>query len=61
MVNKRNKRPAAARPAKQPKTPSKRKALKGGWQEQWRYALRGLICGASRWQRCLPLWLSRFH
>ena len=40
MVNKRNPRPAAAKAVKQ-KQPSKSKALKGGWQEHWRYAMHG--------------------
>jgi len=45
MVNKRNKRPAAPKAAKQP---SKSKALKGGWQEQWRYAWRGTLSDMYR-------------
>ena len=45
MVNKRNKRPAAPKATKQP---SKSKALKGGWQEQWRYALRGTLTDMCR-------------
>ncbi|KAA5964886.1 permease-like cell division protein FtsX [Pantoea sp. M_9] len=56
MVNKRNKRPAAARAAKQPKTPSKRKALKGGWQEQWHYALRGTL--SDMWRQPLATLLT---
>ncbi|HAK35865.1 MAG TPA: cell division protein FtsX, partial [Pantoea sp.] len=44
MVNKRNKRPAAPKA----KAPSKSKALKGGWQEQWRYAWRGTLSDMYR-------------
>ncbi|MBE5251855.1 permease-like cell division protein FtsX [Mixta mediterraneensis] len=52
MVNKRNKRPAAPK-AKQP---SKSKALKGGWQEQWRYALRGTL--SDMWRQPLATLLT---
>ena len=44
MVNKRNKRPAAPKA----KAPSKSKALKVGWQEQWRYAWRGTLSDMYR-------------
>ncbi|THB84727.1 cell division protein FtsX [Pantoea allii] len=44
MVNKRIKRPAAPKAKQQ----SKSKALKGGWQEQWRYALRGTLSDMLR-------------
>ena len=52
MVNKRNKRPTAPK-AKQP---SKSKALKGGWQEQWRYALRGTL--SDMWRQPLATLLT---
>ena len=52
MVNKRNKR-ASAPKAKQP---SKSKALKGGWQEQWRYALRGTL--SDMWRQPLATLLT---
>lgn len=52
MVNKRIKRPAAPK-AKQP---SKSKALKGGWQEQWRYALRGTL--SDMWRQPLATLLT---
>ncbi len=52
MVNKRNKRPAAPK-AKQS---SKSKALKGGWQEQWRYALRGTL--SDMWRQPLATLLT---
>ncbi|PXV72780.1 permease-like cell division protein FtsX [Pantoea sp. PNA 03-3] len=52
MVNKRNKR-AAAPKAKQP---SKSKALRGGWQEQWRYALRGTL--SDMWRQPLATLLT---
>jgi len=52
MVNKRIKRPAAPK-AKQP---SKSKALKGGWQEQWRYALRGAL--SDMWRQPLATLLT---
>ena len=51
MVNKRNKR-APAPKAK----PSKSKALKGGWQEQWRYALRGTL--SDMWRQPLATLLT---
>jgi len=51
MVNKRNKR-APAPKAKQPKS----KALKGGWQEQWRYALRGTL--SDMWRQPLATLLT---
>ncbi|WP_312054273.1 permease-like cell division protein FtsX [Pantoea brenneri] len=53
MVNKRNKRPTAQK-AKQ--SPSKSKALKGGWQEQWRYALRGTL--SDMWRQPLATLLT---
>lgn len=52
MVNKRNKRT----PAPKAKQPSKRKALKGGWQEQWRYALRGTL--SDLWRQPLATLLT---
>ena len=53
MANKRNPRPAAPKSAKQP---SKSKALKGGWQEQWRYALRGTL--SDMWRQPLATLLT---
>lgn len=55
MVNKRNARPASAKAAK-PKIPSKSKALKGGWQEQWRYAMRGSL--SEMWRQPLATLLT---
>lgn len=55
VVNKRNKRPAAPKAARQ-KQPSKSKALKGGWQEQWRYALRGAL--SDMWRQPLATLLT---
>lgn len=52
MVNKRNKR-ATAPKAKQP---SKSKALRGGMQEQWRYALRGTL--SDMWRQPLATLLT---
>ncbi|ERK16066.1 Cell division protein FtsX [Pantoea sp. AS-PWVM4] len=52
MVNKRNKRT----PAPKAKQPSKSKALKGGWQEQWRYALRGTL--SDMWRQPLATLLT---
>lgn len=52
MVNKRIKRPAAPKPKQQ----SKSKALKGGWQEQWRYALRGTL--SDMWRQPLATLLT---
>ncbi|WP_343552558.1 permease-like cell division protein FtsX [Pantoea sp.] len=52
MVNKRNKRA----PAPKAKQPSKTKALKGGWQEQWRYALRGTL--SDMWRQPLATLLT---
>ncbi|MDF7659979.1 permease-like cell division protein FtsX [Erwiniaceae bacterium L1_54_6] len=52
MVNKRNKRA----PAPKAKQPSKSKALKGGWQEQWRYALRGTV--SDMWRQPLATLLT---
>ena len=52
MVNKRNKRT----PAPKAKQPSKSKALKGGWQEQWRYALRGTV--SDMWRQPLATLLT---
>jgi len=51
MVNKRNKRTPAPK-AKPPKS----KALKGGWQEQWRYALRGTL--SDMWRQPLATLLT---
>ncbi|WP_312240513.1 permease-like cell division protein FtsX [Pantoea sp.] len=53
MVNKRNKRAAAPKTKQQP---SKTKALKGGWQEQWRYALRGTL--SDMWRQPLATLLT---
>ncbi len=52
MVNKRNKRPAAAKS----KQPAKSRALKGGWQEQWRYALHGSL--SDMWRQPLATLLT---
>lgn len=52
MVNKRNKRA----PAPKAKQPSKSKALRGGWQEQWRYALRGTL--SDMWRQPLATLLT---
>ncbi|KIC87728.1 MULTISPECIES: permease-like cell division protein FtsX [Pantoea] len=52
MVNKRIKRPAAPKAKQQ----SKSKALKGGWQEQWRYALRGTL--SDMWRQPLATLLT---
>lgn len=52
MVNKRNKRA----PAPKAKPPAKSKALKGGWQEQWRYALRGTL--SDMWRQPLATLLT---
>lgn len=54
MVNKRNTRTPA--PKARPKQPSKSKALKGGWQEQWRYALRGTL--SDMWRQPLATLLT---
>lgn len=51
MVNKRNARPAAKQ-----SVPSKSKALKGGWQEQWRYAWRGTL--SEIWRQPLATLLT---
>ena len=53
MVNKRIKRPTAPKAKQQP---SKSKALKGGWQEQWRYALRGTL--SDMWRQPLATLLT---
>ncbi|SFN42200.1 cell division transport system permease protein [Izhakiella capsodis] len=55
MVNKRNKRPPAPKVKKQ-RVPSKSKALKGGWQEQWRYALKGAL--TDMWRQPLAMLLT---
>ncbi|WNN46674.1 MULTISPECIES: permease-like cell division protein FtsX [Winslowiella] len=52
MVNKRIKRA----PAPKAKQPSKSKALKGGWQEQWRYALHGSL--SDMWRQPLATLLT---
>ncbi len=52
MVNKRNKRPTATKS----KQPSKSRALKGGWQEQWRYALHGSL--SDMWRQPLATLLT---
>lgn len=52
MANKRNKRI----PAPKTKQPSKSKALKGGWQEQWRYAWRGTL--SDMWRQPLATLLT---
>ena len=53
MANKRNSRAPAPKTAKRP---SKSKALKGGWQEQWRYALRGTL--SDMWRQPLATLLT---
>ncbi|MFS2221755.1 permease-like cell division protein FtsX [Pantoea sp. B65] len=53
MVNKRNKRAPAPTKSKQP---SKSRALKGGWQEQWRYALHGSL--SDMWRQPLATLLT---
>ncbi|WP_067699993.1 MULTISPECIES: permease-like cell division protein FtsX [unclassified Erwinia] len=55
MANKRNTRAPAPKTAK-PKQPSKSQALKGGWQEQWRYALRGSL--SDMWRQPLATLLT---
>jgi len=55
VVNKRNPRPAAAKAVKQ-QQPSKSKALKGGWQEQWRYAMHGSL--SDMWRQPLATLLT---
>lgn len=55
MANKRNSRTPAPKAARQ-KQPSKSKALKGGWQEQWRYALRGTL--SDMWRQPLATLLT---
>ncbi|MEM6051894.1 permease-like cell division protein FtsX [Erwinia sp. P7711] len=55
MANKRNSRSPAPKAARQ-KQPSKSKALKGGWQEQWRYALRGTL--SDMWRQPLATLLT---
>ena len=55
MANKRNPRPAAAKPAKT-KAPTKSKSLKGGWQEQWRYAMHGSL--SDLWRQPLATLLT---
>ncbi len=52
MVNKRNKH----HPASKTKQPAKSKTLKGGWQEQWRYALRGTL--SDMWRQPLATLLT---
>ncbi|MDU4091957.1 MAG: permease-like cell division protein FtsX [Pantoea sp.] len=52
MANKRNKRV----PTPKTKQPSKSKALKGGWQEQWRYAWRGTL--SDMWRQPLATLLT---
>ncbi|QHM73431.1 permease-like cell division protein FtsX [Mixta intestinalis] len=53
MANKRNKRaPASKAKPQQPKS----KALKGGWQEQWRYAWRGTL--SDMWRQPLATLLT---
>jgi len=52
VANKRNKRV----PAPKTKQPSKSKALKGGWQEQWRYAWRGTL--SDMWRQPLATLLT---
>ncbi|MCT2385606.1 permease-like cell division protein FtsX [Erwinia pyrifoliae] len=47
MVNKRNPRPSAPKAVKH-RQPSKSKALKGGWHEQWRYAMHGSLSDMRR-------------
>ncbi|MFU9136583.1 permease-like cell division protein FtsX [Erwinia tasmaniensis] len=55
MVNKRNTRAPAPKTTKT-KQPSKSQALKGGWQEQWRYALRGSL--SDMWRQPLATLLT---
>lgn len=55
MVNKRNPQPAAAKAVKQ-KQPSKSKTLKGGWQEQWRYAMHDSL--SDMWRQPLATLLT---
>jgi len=55
VANKRNSRSPAPKAARQ-KQPSKSKALKGGWQEQWRYALRGTL--SDMWRQPLATLLT---
>ncbi|WP_042959200.1 permease-like cell division protein FtsX [Erwinia tasmaniensis] len=55
MVNKRNPRASAPKTAKH-KQPSKSKALKGGWQEQWRYAMHGSL--SDLWRQPLATLLT---
>lgn len=52
MANKRNKRVPAPKAKVQPKS----KALKGGWQEQWRYAWRGTL--SDMWRQPLATLLT---
>lgn len=52
MANKRNRRV----PAPKTKQSSKSKALKGGWQEQWRYAWRGTL--SDMWRQPLATLLT---
>jgi cell division transport system permease protein len=55
VANKRNSRAPAPKAARQ-KQPSKSKALKGGWQEQWRYALRCTL--SDMWRQPLATLLT---
>ncbi|CCG88943.1 permease-like cell division protein FtsX [Erwinia piriflorinigrans] len=55
MVNKRNPRASAPKAVKH-KQPSKSKALKGGWQEQWRYAMHGSL--SDLWRQPLATLLT---
>ncbi|MFD1800869.1 permease-like cell division protein FtsX [Mixta tenebrionis] len=54
MANKRNRRAPAAAKARAPQPKSK--ALKGGWQEQWRYAWRGTL--SDMWRQPLATLLT---
>ncbi|ATZ13019.1 permease-like cell division protein FtsX [Erwinia amylovora] len=55
MANKRNPRPSVAKTL-QHRQPSKSKALKGGWQEQWRYAMHGSL--SDLWRQPLATLLT---
>nr|WP_041474329.1 permease-like cell division protein FtsX [Erwinia sp. Ejp617] len=55
MVNKRNPRPSAPKAVKH-RQPSKSKALKGGWHEQWRYAMHGSL--SDMWRQPLATLLT---
>ncbi|CAX57265.1 Cell division protein [Erwinia pyrifoliae Ep1/96] len=54
-MNKRNPRPSAPKAVKH-RQPSKSKALKGGWHEQWRYAMHGSL--SDMWRQPLATLLT---